>query len=251
MRWQGGWPRLLTGNPHSVAAEFETTLCRSAPLLPIADGVLFGAARLDGRPSRHVLARGDGTLVPVPTGEAPDAHWLVHGGGVADPFRGRVLSCEFANLLGCGLEVLEPSVFGTVRSVAADGRSMLVQTFERSVYWLALSTDGRALWLGLDDGAVHELDPGPLEPRSRWRLPSPLLWLLPLDAERAIGGDGAVMRFFALPRQREPGPQRELEPLGELRGLPGHGPVQLAALAPDRRHVALAAGGDVRIVVLE
>ena len=239
--WRGGRPELLISNPTEL--DWRAPLHAIAPMVGWLGGMLFGEGRRPCAPG-PVRATEHGLVAEVPhtkiAGIGRPMHVVL---ALRDDQRDRVLLAEAAVPMSCGTGLYGP-VFGTVRAFGSDGREVAHAAFTRGVRWLVPGEE--TLLMGLDDGAVCQLDAGSLVEANRWTLDSPLLWLHVLDPRRAVAGDGKRVLIVALP-------EGDSEPrvTAALTLPPDLGPVTRAALAPDRRHLALASGADVRIVVVE
>ena len=241
LAWRGGRPDLLILNPTHL--DWEEPVHAVAPMVGWQGGMLFGAGRRPCAPG-PVRATEHGLIAEVPhapiAGIGRPMHVVL---ALRDDRRNRVLLAEAAVPMSCGTGLYGP-VFGTVRALGSDGREVARAAFTSKVRWLLPAGD--ELLAGLDDGCLCRLDAGSLVEERRWKLEPRLLWLHALDARRAVAGDGTRVLVVALPDgERAPRVTAELALPQDL------GPVTHAALAPDRRHLALASGADVRIVVIE
>lgn len=178
------------------------------------------------------------------------ADMLEAGTALWDAGRQRALLAEFEHPVGCGTGRQWLTVFGTVRAFGREGREVAVYAFDRGVRWMVLIDDGRRLLVGLEDGKQCRLDGDSLVEDRRWQSATPLIWLQVLDDDRALAGDGQKVWLVSLPKG-DLGPRV----VGEVAVPADFGSrtsgVTRGVLAPDRRHLALAAGADVRIVVIE
>ena len=129
---------------------------------------------------------------------------------------------------------------GTVRIYARDGSAVAVRRFQSAPVWLAVAGD--VVLLGTSTGEVHRLRGSDLEEIDRRTFTPPLRQLVAFDADRLLASRGPSLLLLD-PRNLE---TTQTLPLpADLDG------VDVFGLAPDRRHLAVARGADVRILAIE
>lgn len=129
---------------------------------------------------------------------------------------------------------------GTVRIYARDGSAVAVRRFQSAPLWLAVAGD--VVLLGTSAGDVHRLRGRDLEEIDRRTFSPPLRQLVAFDGDRLLVSSGPSLQLLGL---------RSLEVLQTL-SLPADlDGVDVFGLAPDRRHLAVARGADVRILAIE
>lgn len=247
VRWRGGRPHLLISGRWELGS--DEPLYGIAPAVPWLDGMLFGRGFAPCRRG-PVRATADGVVTEVAHTDIQRAGMLEAGTALWDAGRQRALLAEFEPPVGCGTGRQWLNVFGTVRAFGREGREVAVYAFDSGVRWMVPIDGGRRLLVGLEDGKQCRLDGDSLVEDRRWQSATPLIWFQVLDDDRALAGDGQKVWLVSLPKG-DLGPRVS----GELTVPTGLGSltsgVTRGVLAPDRRHLALVAGADVRIVVIE
>lgn len=135
---------------------------------------------------------------------------------------------------------LVPVSHGTVRIHTREGGAVAVRRFESVPLWLAVAGD--VVLLGTSTGEVHRLRGSDLEEIDRRTFTPPLRQLVAFDADRLLASRGPDLLLLD-PRNLET--TQTLPPPADLDG------VDVFGLAPDRRHLAVARGADVRILAIE
>lgn len=129
---------------------------------------------------------------------------------------------------------------GTVRIHTREGGAVAVRRFESVPLWLAVAGD--VVLLGTSDGVVHRLRGSDLEEVDRRTFTPRLRQLVAFDGERLLASSGPSLQLLAA---------HNLEVLQTLTLPAALDGVDVFGLAPDRRHLAVARGADVRILAIE
>lgn len=129
---------------------------------------------------------------------------------------------------------------GTVRIYARDGGAVAMRRFQSALLWLAVAGD--VVLLGTRAGEVHRLRGSDLGEIDRRTFSPPLRQLVVFDGDRLLVSSGPSLQLLGL---------RSLEVLQTLPLPADIDGVDVFGLAPDRRHLAVARGADVRILAIE
>jgi hypothetical protein len=251
--WRDGTPDLLSsGPPERGLGRYQTSrssrLYGSTLLLPLGAGLVFSEDWRAAGFDRSPWLGPDGAVHRWPRTHLSDDRISSYGGVAAlrDRRRDRALFGERPSLVGCIGGVEEPHR-GNVRVLDAEGREIETLTYAQDVNWLAMTDDGGRFLVGLDGGAIVDLDADSLAERGRSHGATAVPWLAVLDDKHglAIATGGAQLLRVTLPNGAE-----ALRVLANIDLPEGMAPVDIAALAPDRVHLALASDSDVRVVEL-
>lgn len=148
---------------------------------------------------------------------------------------GNVLSAS-----GRRADELVPVSHGTVRIHTREGGAVAVRRFESVPLWLAVAGD--VVLLGTSDGVVHRLRSSDLEEIDRRTFTPRLRQVVAFDGDRLLASSGPSLQLLV---------GRDLEVLQTLALPADFDGVDVFGLSPDRRHLAVARGADVRILAIQ
>jgi hypothetical protein len=149
---------------------------------------------------------------------------------------GKVLCATGTDVLGKAIG--EPSC--TVEARDREGRSVAFWRCHSTPVWLAIAGD--VVLVGTIDGTVHRLRGSDLGAIDAQTFRPPLLQLAAFDRDSLLATNGPSLQLL------------DATSLAVVQTLPlpaDFDGIDAFALAPDRRHVALARGSEVRILAVE
>jgi hypothetical protein len=196
---------------------------------------------VDGQPWAGSLAKGLRSAEPVRRTANGQFERLPDAGDRGDAAAFLVASDgNVVSAAGRRADELIRASSGSVRIYARDGGAVALRRFQSAPLWLAVAGD--VVLLGTSDGVVHRLLGSDLEEIDRRTFTPRLRQLVAFDGERLLASSGPSLQLLAA---------RNLEVLQTL-SLPAElDGVDVFGLAPDRRHLAVARGADVRILAIE
>lgn len=196
---------------------------------------------VDGQPWAGSLAKGLRSAEPVRRTANGQFERLPDAGDRGDAAAFLVASDgNVVSAAGRRADELIRASSGSVRIYARDGGAVALRRFQSAPLWLAVAGD--VVLLGTSDGVVHRLLGSDLEEIDRRTFTPRLRQLVAFDGERLLASSGPSLQLLAA-RNLE-----VLQPLPLPAELDG---VDVFGLAPDRRHLAVARGADVRILAIE
>jgi hypothetical protein len=196
---------------------------------------------VDGQPWAGSLAKGLRSAEPVRRTANGQFERLPDAGDRGDAAAFLVASDgNVVSAAGRRADELIRASSGSVRIYARDGGAVALRRFQSAPLWLAVAGD--VVLLGTSNGEVHRLRGSDLEEIDRRTFTPRLRQLVAFDGERLLASSGPSLQLLAA---------RNLEVLQTL-SLPAElDGVDVFGLAPDRRHIAVARGADVRILAIE
>ncbi|MCU0862952.1 MAG: hypothetical protein MUC36_04090 [Planctomycetes bacterium] len=209
---------------------------------PCSEWTLHSFLVVDGQPWVSGSAGGGGDARPMRLVAGQQFEALSTRGDGGEPVsflsapEGKVL---FATGTDVMREVMgEPSC--AVEAQDREGRSVALWRCHSAPVWLALAGD--VVLVGTIDGTVHRLRGSDLGAIDAQTFTPPLLQLAAFDRDDLLATNGPSLQLLDA---------TSLEVVQTLPLPAGFDGIDVFALAPDRRHVALARGSDVRILAIE